>query len=261
VLCPEFAEIFNDPIKGTKTENIQAIEAYAKAICQKLAKQYDATITTPAPKTTLSEHVRNHLEKVAAKDFTPTFQGGNKPLSFETLIEHAKHTTEKYANVTKEHKDLNQFAESQESKRDANKIARKQNQDTYKDLVKAKIKVYEGFEFIDNQENPNEFMLRNTKANQNIIVTKNPTNGKFLIQGEYTAEPINDETLGIMVELLHSVLRFSEPNKKMNVKIKGVAADSEITKKIEEGLKIITDGNQEIKAKLNYNQSGQSGKG
>ena len=256
VLCPEFDDGYKKLQNGTdnKKDNIEAVEKYTKALGAKLVdglqKQFNvneklkqdnidpqATVYPPPEPAIggLNDAVRRNLEKVAAKSFSPSF-AKEKDKSFNSLKEHAQKRTEKYSTVAKE--DHDEFVEQRATEREPGKQDKKQDREQYKERVKARLEVYQGWEFKELGGDKDGFILSQTNGNpyQEITVTKNPS-GSFTIKST-SNEKVTDETIGIMIELSHSVLRFSD-KKKMNMTVRGLGGDTAITNKFKQGLDII----------------------
>ncbi|MGD0465206.1 MAG: hypothetical protein ABSA84_00705 [Gammaproteobacteria bacterium] len=251
LLCPEFKEACEKLENGidTKEENIEAVEKYTKALCAKLAANLQEKLAEkaesdthaplhppPTPIDGLNDIVRKNLEKVAAKNFSPSF-AKTKGKSFDSLKKQAQKRTEKYAVVAKEEHD--KFAEQRVTERESSKKEQKKDGDQYKDRVKARLEVYQGWKFEEKTDGTDGFILSQKeegKPYQEITVTKNP-NGSFTIKST-SNEEVTDEAIGIMIELSHSVLRFNN-NKNMNMTVKGLDGNPAITNKFKQGLDII----------------------
>ena len=245
VLCPEFfaADRDNNPPWKLRTPlvaaiekeyNIKAVETYALKLCDNLAaaarvqhekKKQLATPEVSSSSSVLKDYVKLNLEKIAAKSFNPSFlEQNNKPKSFASFVEQAKQRTEKYADPNKE---PIIFVEHP-----------KYDQHKYQELVQARLSVYKGWEFIERTDGQEGFILRNNiEADANktleITVTKKAKNSFNIVS---TGTEINDDTIAIMLELSHNLIRFSD--KPMKMTIQGAEANN-VGEKIEEGLAII----------------------
>lgn len=267
VLCPDF---FAEDRGNTppwqlhacdpaleKEYNIKAVEKYSLKLCAHLAAaarlQYDkqqqlATADINSSSSVLKDNVKLNLEKISAKSFNPSFlQNQDKLKSFESFMEQTRQRTEKYSDLSK---DPVTFAKQQEERRNPQKTVKKNDQEKYKDLVQARLSVYKGWEFVARTDGQEGFILRNNveaDANQlqEITVTKNANSSFNIIS---TGALINDETIAIMLELSHNVIRFSDT--KMKMTIQGVETKN-VSDKIEEGLAII-NRNKQAKERINY---------
>lgn len=205
----------------------------------------EVAVEPGAPDSLLNANVLKNLEKVAAKDFQPNFiKDKGTQESFKSFIEHAKGRAEKYNFEKKEKKETEKFVEERSTQKEIKEPEHDKKE--YQERVKARIAVYAGWEYKDS-DIKDSFMLVNTSKNQEITVTKRE-NGSFSIKA--TKKPVTDETIGIMIELAHNVLRFSD-NKNMQMNIKGVESDGVIANKFKQGLDIINKEKEEPQ-KLKY---------
>ncbi len=261
-LCPEFLEkehadffaVTHQLESGTKEQNIEAVEKYTKALCDKLVKDLEKKLKEkqdveipehPPPddstNSQLKSEIRKNLEKVANKSFSPSFSPNFtkaktiKATTFSNLMDHTKGHTEKYAKLAKEQETSGVIKVAVSKNPDKN-----QDVSEYQDRVKARIATYKGWEFKTQAGDAESFILFNTKADQEIMVTKRE-NGAYSITSTSETD-LTDETIGIMIELSHSVLRFSE-DKNMSMTIRGLEQQgTDVTNKFEDGLKIINEG-------------------
>ena len=264
VLCPNFLseDIMNNTWEirvnapDTKDKNLEAVEQYTVALCKKLAnklqQQYDNMRADQnkqedlaAKSSVFNDHIRLNLEKIAAKSFNPTFTQ-TRPKTFASFMEQTKLRMIKYSDV-EANKNVDAFVTSREIRRDPIQAQQKQDQSQYKDRIKARLSVYHGWEFKENFDRSDSFTLVNFSSIQEITVIKKP-NGSFTIKSTGSG-PITDETIAIMLELSHNVLRFSDS--KMKMTIKGIDQHHELGNKVEEGLKIINQ-TKPVHERLNY---------
>jgi hypothetical protein len=255
VLCPE---IFNpngsikedwrpggsEGDNSVKHKNIMAIQEYTTKLSKKFAenlqqKHDNKPKTHNTPK--LLQAVRENLEKVAAKNFIPSFVS-SETVVFKKLIAHAKKTTEKYSNISRDNEDTEKYITEHVPLRNQEKQTKKKDQDKYAERLRYRIRAYKAWEFYECKENENKFILKND-VGQEITVTKED-NGKFIVQYTSDTAPITDETIGIMIELSHSYVRFSQAVKKteMKLKVKDIKeGDTELADRFSEGFGIINN--------------------
>lgn len=240
-----------------KEYNIKAVEEYAVALCNQLATQarlqYDKKYKTvnkvvSSSSSVLQDYVKLNLEKIAAKSFNPSFlQKNNQTKSFASFVEQTKKRTDKYSGF---HKDPIIFADQQAKNRAQQKTDQKKDQDKYKERVQARLSVYKGWQFMERKDGQEGFILRHDTAEssnsiQEITVTKNAKSSFDIIS---TGNTVNDETIAIMLELSHNVIRFSDT--KMTMTIQG-AESKDLSDKITEGLAILNN-NKDEQEKINY---------